>query len=194
MSERKKHPPAPLPDSDHHLWRNLTAGVKPIARGDKVTPEPAPLPHPTRLRRAFDAQTRAARARPTPMPTLPLATPPAAPDFDHLSGLDRRKAQKLKRGELPIEGRIDLHGLTREQAWNALRIFLMDAVATHKRCVIVVTGKGQGGAQTGVLRDLMPHWLRAEPIGAHIAAWTPAQPKDGGAGALYVYLKRRRTP
>jgi DNA-nicking Smr family endonuclease len=104
----------------------------------------------------------------------------------------RRQAERLRRGLLPIEGRLDLHGHRQDEAERELADFLARAQAADKRCVLVVTGKGSGKAEAGVLRRMVPLWLNRPPNRARILAFAQAQPKDGGLGALYLLLKRRR--
>jgi DNA-nicking Smr family endonuclease len=97
---------------------------------------------------------------------------------------------KLRRGRLPIEGRLDLHGMTQAAAVDKLAAFIERAEAAGKRCVLVITGKGL--ASGGILRDQVPRWLNQAPNRARVLAFDYAQPQHGGAGALYVLLKRRR--
>ncbi len=118
------------------------------------------------------------------------------------SGLDRRTAQRLKRGQFPIEAHLDLHGFTQKQARNELDTFLESSFASGKRCVLIITGKGSskrhdeysnhGASSTGILRTAVPQWLNEQENGARVVAYCPAQPHDGGAGALYVLLRRQR--
>jgi DNA-nicking Smr family endonuclease len=107
------------------------------------------------------------------------------------SGLDRRSAEKLRRGELRLEARLDLHGMTQDEAHRALAGFVVRAQEAGKRCILVITGKGSG-ERGGVLRAAVPRWLGEAPLRGRVLATAPAQPRDGGAGALYVLLRRRR--
>src|SRR5690606_28181951 len=117
-------------------------------------------------------------------------------------GIDRRTQLRLKRGQLPIEARVDLHGLTREQAHAGLNTFLARQAALGRRCVLVITGKGRPDWQrpdwgssereTGVIRRALPGWLADHPNKDRVLAFATAQPQDGGAGAWYVLLRRRR--
>jgi DNA-nicking Smr family endonuclease len=105
--------------------------------------------------------------------------------------IDKRTAERLKRGRLDIEGRLDLHGMTEEQARPAVDVFLADAQAAGKRCVLIITGKGPG-REGGVLRRALPGWLNQPGNRARLVAFAPAQPRHGGHGAVYLLLKRRR--
>lgn len=105
-------------------------------------------------------------------------------------GVDKRTAQRFKRGRMDIDGTIDLHGMTQEAAHIALHRFVESGAATGKRCLLVITGKGTRGE--GVLRGAVPRWLNDERLRRHILSYSHAQPQHGGTGALYVLLKRRR--
>jgi DNA-nicking Smr family endonuclease len=99
--------------------------------------------------------------------------------------------RKLRRGLLPIDARIDLHGLRAEEARDALQHFLSDKRARGERCVLVVHGKGEHSpARLGILRGEMSAWLSQGAASVHVAAFSTAQPKDGGEGAAYVLLVR----
>ncbi|MEE8548700.1 MAG: Smr/MutS family protein, partial [Alphaproteobacteria bacterium] len=102
-------------------------------------------------------------------------------------------AARLKRGQLAIDGRIDLHGMTQAKAHRALEGFLTASQGAGKRCVLVITGKGlRPTGETGVLRNLVPRWMNAPAIRGRVLSFCTAQPRDGGTGALYVLLKRKR--
>jgi len=108
------------------------------------------------------------------------------------TGIDRRTHDRFRRGRMAIEGRLDLHGMTRERAHAALNAFLYRAHERSARCVLVVTGKGTGRDGGGVLRREVPHWLNQAGLRTLVLGIAHAQPRDGGDGALYVLLKRRR--
>src|SRR5882724_7196303 len=127
-----------------------------------------------------------------PSPATSPAPPPSAavPDISHgrAAGIDRRSAERLSRGRLPIEGRLDLHGMTQAAAVDRLAQFIARSEAAGKRCVLVITGKGL--ASGGVLRDQVPRWLNLPPNRARVLAFDYARQQHGGSGALYVLLKR----
>ena len=106
--------------------------------------------------------------------------------LDRFAGIDRANAERLKRGRHPIEGRLDLHGMIQDEAHRALASFVRSARADGKRCVLVITGR------SGVLRAAVPRWLDEPEFRPHLLAIATAQPRDGGAGALYVMLRRAR--
>lgn len=119
------------------------------------------------------------------------AVPSAAPQGRRGGGLDRRTAQRFRRGEFPIDARLDLHGYGREAAHKALAHFVEMARARDQRCLLVITGKGKYGGD-GILRAAVPEWLKEPALSRHIVATAPARRDHGGDGALYLLLRRNR--
>ena len=108
-----------------------------------------------------------------------------------VSGLDRRIVQKLKRGEFAIQGHLDLHGMIRTEAKAALEKFVLDSRRAGKRCVLIVHGRGlHSKDQIPVLKESVQLWLSRGRIGREVIAFATARPTDGGAGAVYVLLRR----
>ena len=105
------------------------------------------------------------------------------------AGIDRRTQRRLFRGDVPVDRRLDLHGLTEARAENRLAQFIETAACDGCRCVLVITGKG-----AGILRGHVPNWLKRQPLSPYILALAEARPHDGGSGALYVLLRRKRSP
>ena len=112
--------------------------------------------------------------------------------------MDRKAFDRLKRGKLRPEGKLDLHGMTLAEAHPQLIRFILSAHAAGKRLVLVVTGKGrdrdEGGpipAPRGALRHQVPVWLAQPPVAAQVLQVTGAHLRHGGAGAYYVYLRRQ---
>jgi DNA-nicking Smr family endonuclease len=104
--------------------------------------------------------------------------------------LDRPTHEKLAKGRLPIEGRVDLHGMSQEQAYSLLLSFLHRAHAGGVRYVLVITGKGSSSGGEGVLRRAVPAWLSTAPFRPLVSSHDHAARNHGGAGALYVRLRR----
>lgn len=108
-----------------------------------------------------------------------------------VEGLDRRVLRKLKRGDFAVAAHLDLHGLTREPARDAVLEFVTRCQREERRCVLIVHGRGKGSKdQIPVLKTLLKGWLERGPIAKKILAFSTARPHDGGAGALYVLLRR----
>lgn len=172
------------------LWRLVMQDAAPLPGRDLPPPGADPVP---------DAPLAAPAPKP-PIPPLftpdePARRPAPPPPLTHgaVIGLDKRSGERLKRGDLAIEGRLDLHGMTQDQAHGALIAFVGRAHDAGKRCVLVITGKGgRLGGEMGVLRASVPRWLNESPLRGRVLAFSHAQARHGGEGALYVLLKRRR--
>ena len=186
---------------ERQLWEQVTRDVRPIPRDRQCAPVDAPSARPQTdagsVRDAAREAPAAQNAKPRPKPpayTAKTATaaPKTAVRIDEMAGVDRRTADRLKRGRLGIDARIDLHGMTRQAARDALFGFIDRAMARGHRCVLVITGKGRSREDGGVLRQDLPHWLNLPPVRGRIVAVAQAQQRDGGAGAFYVLLRRRR--
>jgi DNA-nicking Smr family endonuclease len=104
-------------------------------------------------------------------------------------GVDGNTSRKLTRGEIAPTAKLDLHGMTESAAHGALTAFLLSAHRRGDRLVLVVTGKGAGGA--GVLRQMVPRWIDEAPMATIIAEKRLSHRRHGGDGALYVYLRKR---
>ena len=155
------------------LWQAAMRDVTRLAAGAAAAPPDPPLPP--------SVPPVPTTEMPAPAPLRPAPVPPPA-----RAGFDRGLAERLKRGERAVEARLDLHGHTQGEAHRALDDFLARAQGADRRCVLVITGK------SGVLRGAVPRWLDEAPNRPRVLAFAPAQPRDGGAGALYVLLRRRR--
>jgi DNA-nicking Smr family endonuclease len=106
-------------------------------------------------------------------------------------GITPEVARKLRRGNFPIDGRIDLHGETAASAKKTLEAFLKAQKARGERCVLVVHGKGEHSPRgVGILRGEMAAWLSQGSASVCVAAFATAGESDGGEGAVYVLLTR----
>ena len=106
-------------------------------------------------------------------------------------GIDRRLLQGLKRGDYALQGHLDLHGLSRAEAKEAVDRFLTESRRGGKRCVLLVHGRGLNSKdQIPVLKEQLKIWLQRGRMGRAVLAFATARPHDGGAGALYVLLRR----
>jgi len=178
-----------LKDEDLALWKHVTRDTKPLAKR-----APVPETPPAKATPKADKETRPthplsrppSRPLPRPQPVVPAKRAEPAIEHGRAAGVDRRSAERLRRGRLPVEARLDLHGHTQDQAHAALDHFLGEAQARGLRCVLVITGKGTTTAAGGVLRGQLPRWLNEPGNRARVLAFDYAQPKHGGLGALYV--------
>ena len=116
------------------------------------------------------------------------------------SGINGATQERLRRGLMEPDARIDLHGMTQEAAHRTLFTWLRSAHRSGHRLVLVITGKGNPKndenapwmmSPHGVLKQMVPRWLKEAELAALIASVRSAHAKHGGAGALYVYLRKR---
>ncbi len=112
--------------------------------------------------------------------------------------MDAKAFDRMKRGKLRVEGRIDLHGLTLAEAQPRLVSFILSSHARGRRLVLVITGKGRdldaGDAvpmRRGLLREQVPRWLGAGALRGIVLEVAEAHRRHGGSGAFYVYLRRK---
>jgi DNA-nicking Smr family endonuclease len=125
-----------------------------------------------------------------PAPKLPPLDPNPAPGA--MPGIDKRQSERFRRGQLAIEGKIDLHGRTQMEAHDALLHFIERAFKHGKRQVLVITGKGMTQSKSGILKANVPRWLNEPAFRRLVLAISQARPEHGGEGALYVLLKRQK--
>jgi DNA-nicking Smr family endonuclease len=169
-----------LSDGERILWREITRGVQPLR---------APAPEETEA--AADAKPAPRHATPAahlakPQPQRPKTESPPAP-----APLGRRAKLRVARGRDPIDGRLDLHGLTQAEAHDALLRFLHVAQTRGAKLVTVITGKGRGG-EGGVLKRQVPLWLALPEFRAIVVGYEEAHQRHGGEGALYLRVRKPR--
>jgi len=182
----------PISEEERALWQLIAKTAIPLKRRRKSEPKPAP-PAPPEKPAPKSARRKTKSA--TPKAPAPVPPPPTRPhELAHgLSiGIDKRQAERFRRGKTPIEGRIDLHGRTQAQAHDDLHDFVARAHGAGKRMVLVITGKGITASKSGVLKENVPRWLNEPSLRRHVLAFDYAEPQHGGEGALYVLLKRKK--
>jgi DNA-nicking Smr family endonuclease len=162
------------------LWALVAATVRPLPGRTVEIPaeeavQPPPARAPTRAPPPFAPAAHQARPRVTPKP----------PPIDIEPGRKRR----LTRERDPLELVLDLHGMDQDRARSVLHRFLLRAQDDGARAVLVITGKGLQG--DGVLRRRAPEWLAEPAVRGVVAGVSEAHRRHGGAGALYVAIKRK---
>ncbi len=106
-------------------------------------------------------------------------------------GLDRRLLSRLRRGDFSVQAHVDLHGLTRDEARIRVEGFLHESRLRSRRCVLIIHGRGLNSKdQIPVLKESVRIWLTRGRISRSVLAFATARPTDGGAGAVYVLLRR----
>ena len=175
-----------LSAEERRLWAHVARAVKPLPGHGfpDVPPEPpaGPAAEPPPAMFAEPAPHR---------PTRAPALPPLAP-------IERKTLVALRRGARRADGAIDLHGMRQSEAHRALIGFLHRSRERGHEVVLVITGKGAAAAgdslfeERGVLRRVVPHWLRHAELRGLVVGFDEAAREHGGAGALYIRLRRRR--
>jgi DNA-nicking Smr family endonuclease len=128
----------------------------------------------------------------SPGPPVESVIPLATARRSTPGAVDRATEERLRRGRIAIDGRIDLHGMTQAEAFGALLGFVENSARAGRRALLVITGKGAVGQGGGVLRRNVPGWLASSPLARRILTVTPAHARHGGDGAYYVLLRRER--
>ena len=191
--------PRHLSNEERALWDRVADTAQPL---DPAGPAPLPEVIASKLK---------PKIAPDPLPLFSVGqkVDPRRPN-DVLPGIaerlsraplnmDNKAYTRMKRGKLKPEARIDLHGMTMDQAHPELVGFILNSQAIGRRLVLVITGKGKlrddGGpmpARQGILRHQAPQWMALPPLSSAILQVTPAHLTHGGHGAYYVYLRRLR--
>ena len=176
---------------DRELWGKVVRTLTPLdaERARDLEQELAKAVEEAPVKPADKPKTATAIKAP------PAARPPKAPLPLHQ--LEHRYRRKVVRGVKAIDARIDLHGLTQYQAHERLRGFLYQAQSRRHQIVLVITGKGGGETRAymderGVLRRMVPQWLAMPDMRSVVLGYEEAHPSHGGAGALYVRIRKRR--
>ena len=188
-----------LKAEEEELWGRLKQTVRPLTRHRKGAKSPASAKNTA----ASEAES-ADQKTPTPptkhdkktkQPSASTAqnTPAPKPSAPSLAPFEEKTLRRLSRGLLGIDDKIDLHGMRQERAHAALGAFLRRSQTRGDRVVLVVTGKGASGEEgRGVLRGAVPGWLSQPELRDLVVGFEEAGRRHGGAGALYVRIRRRR--
>jgi len=169
------------------MWNSATRALAPVKGKPRVAPTKAGARAPS------PSGSQVGKAIPATGPAGPRPAPPAE--------LERRQARRIATGKIAIAARLDLHGYHEGQARARLRTFLFAAHARGELTVLVITGKGArsaaeeplGERPRGVLRRSVPTWLGEPDLSAIVAGFGEAGTRHGGAGALYVRLRKPAT-
>ena len=169
-------------DDEARLFEAAMRGVEPLTSRGQTPPRKTEAKGPPKTKRP-------AAAPPPPLPSRRAAMP----ELRHgiAADLDARSMERLRRGRVRPEARLDMHGMTQDEAHQALDKFIAASRNAGRRCVILITGRGRAKLGGGILREQTPRWLNLQPTRGNILGFAEAQPKDGGSGALYVLLRKK---
>jgi len=182
--------PEPIQESEEDVFRRAVEGVRPLMNGRaaRITPEQT-------INRTIVSEDAEVLAQ-----LYDLVTGQGEFDITESDeyvegarvGLDPRLTSRLRRAEYAMQAHIDLHGMIQPAAKDALRNFILDCVRKGLRAVLIVHGRGRGSpGGRPVLKHAVSQWL-AGGLGGHVLAFTTARQQDGGAGAMYVLLRREK--
>lgn len=138
-----------------------------------------------RERKTFVPRTES-EGQPTEVREDEAIIPEPARSAHFNSGIQKKLQRKIRQGQIRPEDSLDLHGYRQADALKALNAFLHGSLQAGHRMVIIIHGQGYRSQNDAVLKPLVQRWLANR---AEVLAWCPAQPRDGSAGASYVYLR-----
>lgn len=174
--------------TDSELFRRSIGAVRPLRDTGQVRvapPPPAPIPRQTRL----DEQQVLREALSDAYDPDMLLDSDDSISFRR-PGVGLEVVRKLRRGTWVVQAQLDLHGMRREEAREALSAFVQEASKSHLRCLRVIHGKGLGSVnREPVLKGKVRSWLSQK---SEVLAFAETQERDGGAGAVLVLLQPRR--
>ena len=169
----------PLRPEERELWNRVARSVRPLAERT-ILESPAGQAKPVPTKRTKSSPAELSERRQSPLPSFARSSAPA--------GIDQKTVKRIRKGRTAIDARFDLHGLTRDDAYDRLLSFLALSRAMGRRTVLVITGKGYSGG--GVLRREVPLWLANPEFRMHVSGMEEAALHHGGEGALYIRLRR----
>ena len=181
------------PVDGDRLWEIVAATVRPLPSRHRARPAPTPMaatpvaaaPPPTA---APPPPVFRQTAKVPPAEMRPIKPRPPVNVVRPIDVIEPGRRRRLHRDREEHGDRLDLHGMTQDQARAALTGFVLRAWAERQRHVLVITGKGNLG--DGVLRRRVPEWLAEPPLRKVVAGLSEAHRRHGGEGALHVALKR----
>ncbi len=193
-------PARPAPGEEDMSFARLMGGVAPLDGAPKRLPKAAALTEGSSRddarKAASEARTETEDAR-SRLRDLALAEVAfeVTDDGTQLEGrrvdVPPQTLRKLRHGAFPVDGTLDLHGLTASEAQPRLLGFLAQMRSRREKCVLVVHGKGHGSpGGISVLRGEIAAWLSQGGAREHVDAFASATAGDGGSGAIYVLLRR----
>jgi DNA-nicking Smr family endonuclease len=184
----KQVPPCPMSNTSDENFDDLMqslGGIRKLKQDKVDVLQQRPRKrHQLHRNRPIDAHTAATAKYPFNHGARHIPEATAESWFHH--GLQKKLQKNIRMGKLEIESILDLHGYRQHEALSQLQAFLDDALAMQARMVMIIHGKGYNSQSESVLRPLVQHWLSEQSA---VLAWCPAQIRDGGLGASYVYLR-----
>ena len=179
-------------EEENTLFREAMAGVEALQSNRVRARDPGPLSKPSR-RPLLEGELEAYAQ------LVDLVSGGGSFDIEYTDeyiegaviGADPDLLTKLRRGDFSIQAHFDLHGMTTSEAREAVERFILSSVIKGLRCVLIIHGRGLNSRdQIPILKKRMSSWLKRGRLKQMVLAFATAQPCDGGAGALYVFLRK----
>jgi len=187
--------PSPIPQAPHEAESDEEAFIQAMEDVKRASwrhnPPDAPLPSapaPSRNCESEERRLMKAAVEGTPAMTV-LDHPEYIEGWVGVAG--KRFLPNLRNGLYSIQGQIDLHGLTQEEARKTVEDFIAQMSRFHSCCVKIIHGRGINSPNDrAVLKERLQRWLSTRRLSRHVVAFASAPLKDGGVGAVYVLLRR----
>ncbi len=182
-------PDHPKPESDEDLFREAMEDVERAAwrhNPPKAPPLPSPLPSPS-------AESEGRRLMEAAVEGTPAMTVLDHPEYIEgwIGVAGKRFLPNLRNGLYSIQGQLDLHGLTQEEARNTVEEFIVQMSRFRSCCVKIIHGRGINSPNDrAVLKESLQRWLSTRRMSRHVVAYASAPLNDGGVGAVYILLRR----
>lgn len=190
---RPPKPAAPPPVADEEVFAEEMRGVAPLLPDPRGRVVGGAAPPPSAPRRRLDDESEAYAALADLVDGTGLFDISATDEYIEGigPGIDKRLLRKLRAGDYAVQAHLDLHGHTSDEARVEVETFLTRARADGRRCVLIIHGRGHGSKEgVPVLKERLKVWLTRGRIGRGVLAFCTARPTDGGAGAVYVLLRK----
>ena len=179
MRRKKDHP---LESEDRVLWEKVARTVTPLGPPRAKMTEIEAVDFEQLLE---TPKTETSPAQKTASKTPPKPKLPKSPE-----SIDEPIQRRIAKGKVAIEARIDLHGMTQDEAHGLLMSFIGRAAQRQLRTVLVITGKGRSPKSEGALKRAVPLWLSQPAFALYVSGYADAAQSHGGEGALYVRLRK----
>jgi DNA-nicking Smr family endonuclease len=181
MSKKKSGSRDITPD-EKDLWEEVTRADKPLKKRSRVVTKP---------------KVASKKIEVTSHSHMPISYK-ILPELSRgeYANIDRNTQERFRKGDMDMDGRLDLHGFTCDEAREMVAGFIASHYSRGSRFLLIITGKGtfrkEGEERAGVLKGALPSWLSEPDIRPYILAFDTAKAKHGGSGAFYVLLRRKR--
>ena len=177
-------------ENERALFLDAMTDVRPMVRGNRVAKHIVSTPS---VNADVDSENETLHQLNTLVKTGEGFVVKDTPEYIEGTGhnVHPKISTRLHRGDFSIQAHVDLHGFGVEDARNAFENFIKDSIATGKRAVLIVHGRGLSSPDRPVLKTKVVEWLTRGPLRKWVIAFSSARSCDGGAGATYVLLRQR---